>query len=136
MRHNDFKILIAEDEPSVRRIYEKTFTAEGYEVVMADSGEQILAELSEGTFDLLITDMHLSSMSALEVLPDIRKSHPRLPIIVVSGHYVNLEEDFHQKGFKVNMVFNKPLSLGVLKAAVRKILGLPEMDAAKKGSLA
>ena len=125
MKLNDFKILIAEDEPGVRRLYEKAFTAEGYEVVMAETGEQILAELSEGSFDLLITDMHLASMSALEVLPDIRQRYSKLPIVVVSGHYVNLTEDFHDKGFNVNMVFNKPLSLSVLKQAVRKILGQP-----------
>jgi two-component system response regulator AtoC len=128
MKHNDFKILIAEDEPGVRRLYEKAFQAEGYEVVMAESGEQILAELAEGSFDLLITDMHLASMSALEVLPDIRRRYSKLPIVVVSGHYGNLEEDFHQKGFKVDMFFNKPLSLNVLKKAVRKILGIPEMQ--------
>lgn len=133
MKLNDFKILIAEDEPGVRRLYEKAFTAEGYEVVMVATGEQILAELAEGSFDLLITDMHLSSMSALEILPDIRKNYSQLPIIVVSGHYDNLVEDFHQKGFNVKMFFNKPLSLNVLKKAVRNILGIPESEVTKKG---
>lgn len=136
MKRNDFKILIAEDEPSVRRIYLKTFEAEGYEVVMAKSGGEILAELREGTFDLLITDMKLEGMSALEALPMIRQNNPKLPIIVVSGYYGSLAEEFHQKGYKVNMIFNKPLSLEILKKAVRNILGLPEINSDKKDSIA
>lgn len=136
MKLNDFKILIAEDEPGVRRLYEKAFKAEGYEVVLVETGEQILAELSEGSFDLLITDMHLASMSALEILPDIRRRYSKLPIVVVSGHYGNMVEDFHQKGFNVKMFFNKPMSLSVLKKAVRKILGIPEMENSKNDSIA
>ena len=72
MKRNDFRILIAEDEPGVRKLYEKSFQAEGYEVVTAETGGQMLAELAEGTFDLLITDLQLDSMSALEALPFIR----------------------------------------------------------------
>lgn len=126
MKRTDFRILIAEDDPSVRRLYEKAFKVEGYEVVMATSGEQMLAELGESTFDLLITDMQLDSMSALEALPFIRKDHPNLPIVVVSGHYVSMVEDFQRKGYNVNMFFNKPLSLEVLKKGVRNILGIEE----------
>jgi DNA-binding NtrC family response regulator len=124
MKRNDFKILIAEDEPGVRKLYEKAFKAEGYEVVMADRGCQVLAELEEGAFDLFITDLQLAEMSALETLPAVRKKYPHMPIVVVSGHYVNMVEDFKQKGFNVDMFFNKPLSLTVLMAAVRNILGI------------
>ncbi len=133
MKRNDFKILIAEDEPDIRKLYEKVFQAEGYEVVMASSGEQMLAELAESGFDLLITDMQLDSMSALEVLPDVRKNHPKLPIVVVSGHYTNMAEDFHQKGFTVDYFFNKPLSLEVLKKTVRTILGIEDAPNKSKG---
>ena len=133
MKRNDFRILIAEDEPGVRKLYEKSFKQEGYEVVLVESGSEMLAELAESAFDLLITDMHLASMSALEVLPDIRKRHPNLPIVVVSGHYVNLEQDFHQKNFSVDYFFNKPLSLSVLQKTVRKILGIEAATDNTKG---
>ena len=124
MKRNDFRILIAEDEAGVRRLYEKSFQAEGYEVVMVETGCQMLAELAEGPFDMLITDMKLAEMSALETLPEVRKKYPKMPIVVVSGYYVNLVEDFKQKGFNVDLFFNKPLSLSVLMQAVRRILGI------------
>jgi DNA-binding NtrC family response regulator len=132
MKRNDFRILIAEDDLSIRRLYEKAFQAEGYEVVMATSGEQMLAELGESAFDLLVTDMHLDSMSALEALPHIRKDHPNLPIVVVSGHYINMSEEFQRKGYNVSMFFNKPLSLAVLMKGVRLILGIETPAAPSK----
>jgi DNA-binding NtrC family response regulator len=131
MKRNDFKILIAEDEPSVRRLYERAFQAEGFDVTLVEAGGQMLAELDENKFDLLITDMRLDGMSALEAMPYIRKAHPTMPIVVVSGHYVNLEEDFHRKGFNVTHFFNKPLSFSVLRKTVKGILGIPEEETAK-----
>ncbi len=89
-----------------------------------EAGGQVTAELAENSYDLLITDLKLPGMSALEALPEIRKKHPRLPIIVVSGYYVNLIEEFDKKGFNVNLFLNKPLSLSDLKKAVRRVLGL------------
>ena len=84
----------------------------------------MLAELKEGSFDLLITDLKLTEMSALETLPEVRKKYPNLPVVVVSGYYVNMVEEFDQKGFNVDMFFNKPLSLSVLMKAVGNILGV------------
>ena len=125
MKRTDFKILIAEDDPGARRLYDKTFKQEGYEVVIVEAGGQMMAELDENKYDLLITDLKLEGMSALEALPEIRKKHARMPIIVVSGYYVNLVEEFNQKGFNVNLFLNKPLSMADLKKGVRRVLGLP-----------
>jgi|ERR1035441_1028994 DNA-binding NtrC family response regulator len=131
MNRNDFKILIAEDDPGARKLYEKAFKEEGYEVVMVEAGGQMVAELNENKYDLVITDLKLQGMSALEALPEIRRKHPLLPIIVVSGYYVNLVEEFGLKGFNVNLFLNKPVSLSDLKAGVRRVLGLPETAAPK-----
>jgi DNA-binding response OmpR family regulator len=128
MQRNDFRVLIAEDDPAARRLYEKAFKQEGYEIVMVEAGSEVLAELEEEKYDLLITDLKLVGMSALEMLPEIRKKHSRLPIIVVSGYYVNLIEEFEKKGYNVDLFFNKPLSLSDLKTAVRRVLGLPFVE--------
>lgn len=131
MKCNDFKILIAEDDPGIRNLYQKAFKQEGYEVVVVEAGGQVLAELSENFYDLLITDLKLEGMSALEILPEIRKRHSRLPIVVVSGYYVNMVDEFDKKGFDVNLFLNKPLSLTDLKKAVRRVLGLPIAEESK-----
>jgi DNA-binding response OmpR family regulator len=123
MKCSDFTILVAEDDPSLRKIYEKSLLAEGYRLILAESGARALAELHETPVDLLITDMKMETMSALEMLPIIKRDHPKLPVIVVSGRYGGLEEDFRKKGFdNVESFFQKPLSMDVLKQKIRAIL--------------
>ncbi|HVM32330.1 MAG TPA: response regulator [bacterium] len=127
---SDCRLLIAEDEVGIQKIYEKTFAQEGYQIVLAATGGEILAELEETRFDLLITDLKLDHTSALEVLPTISKRYPQLPIVVVSGHYDKLGDTFSRKGYNIRLFFNKPLSTSVLKSAVRNLLGIPEDVAA------
>lgn len=136
MKRNDFRILIAEDDAAIRKLYEKAFTMEGYEVVVVEAGGQILAELADSPFDLLITDLKLEHTSALEILPEVRKKRPNLPVIIVSGYYSNMVEDFHEKGFNVSLFLSKPLTLNDLKLAVRRVLGLPVAENSQDTTLA
>ena len=123
MKCSDFTILVAEDEPGLRKIYEKSLSAEGYRLIMAESGARAMAELYETTVHLLITDIKMETMSALELLPILKRDHPKLPVILVSGRYDGLEEDFRKKGFdNVKTFFQKPLSMDLLKQKVRQIL--------------
>jgi two-component system response regulator GlrR len=127
MKCSDFTILVAEDEPGLRKIYEKSLSAEGYHLILAESGARALAELNESKVDLLITDMKMETMSALEMLPILKQDHPRLPVIVVSGRYAGFEADFRKKGFdNVDTFFQKPLNMDVLKKRIRKILKIED----------
>jgi len=127
MKCSDFTILVAEDEPGLRRIYEKSLAAEGYQVILAESGARALAELHETPVDLLITDIKMETMSALELLPILKRDHPRLRVIVVSGRYDGMEVEFQKKGFdNVETFFQKPLNMNVLKEKIRQILKIEE----------
>jgi DNA-binding NtrC family response regulator len=127
MKCSDFTILVAEDEPGLRKIYEKSLSAEGYRMILAESGARALAELHESPVDLLITDMKMETMSALEMLPIIKQDHPKLPVIVVSGRYAGFEEDFRKKGFaNVVTFFQKPLNMDLLKKKIRQILKIED----------
>jgi two-component system response regulator GlrR len=114
---------VVEDDPGMQKIYEKSLSAEGYKLLLAESGARALAELAETPADLLITDMKMKTMSALEMLPVLMQDHPKLPVIVVSGRYEGLLEDFKKKGFSnVVMFYLKPLNMTVLKQKIREIL--------------
>ena len=120
MNCSDFTILVAEDEAAIRKIYEKSLSAEGYQLILAESGARALAELREARVHLLITDLKMETMSALELLPIIRQEHPALPVIVVSGRYQGIAEDFNRKGFEnVAAFFQKPVGMDVLKKKIR-----------------
>jgi CheY-like chemotaxis protein len=126
MKTSDFTILFAEDEKGIQKIYEKNFLREGYKVVMAEHGARALAELMDQKIDLLVTDMHMPGMNTLDLLETLKTDYPRLPVIVVSGHYMNMKEDFLSRGFMVKAFINKPASVGELKEKVREVLGIEE----------
>lgn len=122
MKSSDFTLMFAEDNPLIQKVYEKNFTREGYKVVLVEHGARAMAELKEQKVDLLVTDLEMPGMNSLEFLAVLKKDYPRLPVIVVSGHYLNLTDDFLAKGYAVNAVLSKPISVGVLKEKISQIL--------------
>jgi two-component system response regulator GlrR len=123
MTCSDFTVMVVEDDPGMQKIYDKSLSAEGYKVILAESGARALAELAENKVDLLITDLKMKTMSALEMLPVLKQDYPKIPVIVVSGRYEGLMEDLHKKGFtNVEMFYQKPLNMIVLKQKIRQIL--------------
>jgi CheY-like chemotaxis protein len=131
MRNNDFTILVAEDDPGVRRIYEKALGMEGYQLILAESGARALAELEENQVDLMITDLKMENMSALEMLPVVNRKFPNLPVIVASGYYKDIQQDFLAKGFKIKAFLQKPVCMLVLKEEVQNALA-PSMVEKKR----
>ena len=119
---SDFTILVAEDNPGVKALYVKVFEKEGYKVLTCDNAASIMAELNDGKVDLLLTDLEMPAANTLELFPFLKKEHPNLPVIVVTGHYVDLQQDFLSRGYKIAAFFNKPTDLAVLTAKARQIL--------------
>jgi two-component system response regulator FlrC len=129
MKCSDFTVMFAEDSEAIRKVYEKNFLKEGYQVVLVEHGARVLAELHEQKIDLLVTDLEMPGMNTFELFPILKKDFPKLPVIVVTGHYLNLKSDFLDKGFEVKDVFNKPISVRILKEQVRKILKIDKEEA-------
>jgi CheY-like chemotaxis protein len=122
MKCSDFTILFAEDNPAIQKIYVKAFTQEGYKVLTCENASQVLAELTEQKIDLLVTDLEMPDANTLELFPALKKNYPRLPVVVVSGHYRDLQQDFLSKGFEIRAFLSKPTEVSVLKNKIREIL--------------
>jgi DNA-binding NtrC family response regulator len=119
---SDFTLLFADDDPGIRAIYLKAFTAEGYQVKICDSAAQILAELKEGKADLLVTDLEMPKSNTLDIFPVLKENYPRLPVIVVTGHYRGLKEDFLSRGYNITALLHKPTGISTLKKTIEEIL--------------
>ncbi len=79
------KILIADDDASIRLVLSQAFTRLGYQVRATGNATTLLKWASEGEGDLIITDVVMPDLNAFDVLPRIRKERPKLPIIVMSA---------------------------------------------------
>lgn len=76
------KILIVDDEPMVRRSILRKLTGDGYTCVEAGTGDQAIEALQKDPFDLVILDVKMPGKSGNEVLPEIRRNHPDIAIIM------------------------------------------------------
>src|SRR5204862_8129074 len=79
------KILIADDDSSIRLVLSQAFTRLGYDVRATGNATTLLKWVTDGEGDLVITDVVMPDENVFDVLPRIRKDRPRLPIIVMSA---------------------------------------------------
>jgi len=80
------RILIVDDEEVLREVLDAVLRREGFDVVMAASGEEALSVLDQdGEIDLVIVDIMLPGISGIDTLRAVRISNPQLPVIVITA---------------------------------------------------
>ena len=115
-------VLIAEDNPSIRKLIEVLLTRMGLSVTSVENGEQAIESLLENNFDLIMMDVEMPVMSGVETVRMIRQlGYDDLPVIALSAHVVRDEiEKFHRAGFDDFVA--KPVERKRLLAALYKYL--------------
>jgi two-component system, NtrC family, response regulator AtoC len=86
----DERILIIEDEDTLRESLTRVFTREGFQVVGVDSAEPAVALLEAGAFDLVLTDIILPGITGIELLKWIKETDPDQVVIIMTA-YASLE---------------------------------------------
>lgn len=80
------KILVVDDERSIRNTLKDILGLEGHNVEVAEDGAQGLKFISEKAFDVVFCDIKMPQMDGLEVLDKIVQMNPELPVVMISGH--------------------------------------------------
>lgn len=81
------RILVADDEPGVRRFLRAALERAGHQVRVAEDGEQALRESRTGHPDLVITDLVMPGQEGIETIRQLRRETPDIGIIAVSGAF-------------------------------------------------
>lgn len=117
-------ILVVEDNEPLRRLIYSGLLKNGYKPLVAGSGEEALTQLRDRSVDLLITDCILPGMDGADLARRLKRDHPKLNILYMSGHP---EETLGDKGaVDPNVVFlQKPFAMPALLRMVRKALEAP-----------
>ncbi len=119
------KVLVVDDEPDLRTVYELTLLREGYRVETAENLAQAWAHLEQGRFDLVITDMRLPDGLGLELLQGMaqRRRSERAIVITAYGSAENAVESLKAGAFDY---LTKPVDLKQFRAVVASaIQGAP-----------
>ena len=115
------RILIADDEESLQRLYQEEFEEEGYEVILAGNGREVLEKLDDPNRlpDLIIMDIRMPEMNGIDTLRIIKEKQPQIPVILCSA-YSEFKQDFSVWASDDYVV--KSSDLTELKAAVKRHL--------------
>jgi DNA-binding response OmpR family regulator len=115
------RVLVADDEPGVRRALERGLVAEGMDVAAAADGPSALRAALTGAFDVVLLDIMLPGLSGYRVLERLRAEGVRTPVLLVSAKDGEVDQadglDLGADGYLV-----KPFSFRVLVAQVRALL--------------
>ncbi|MEK6646866.1 MAG: response regulator [Candidatus Firestonebacteria bacterium] len=113
------KILIVEDEESVRLLFAEELSAEGYEVDTAENGEVALEKITKNKPDLITLDIKMPGMDGLELLDKIRQFDKEIPVIICTA-YGTYKQDFFT--WASDEYITKSADLTELKSKVKKLL--------------
>ncbi len=116
------RILVVDDEKNIRTLFRDELEEAGYEVATADSGTDALQKLDIFLPDLVVLDIRMPDMTGIEVLEQLRKKYPDLPVIMCTA-VRGLKDDFVIWDARVSDYVTKPVDLDVLKEKIRKALG-------------
>ena len=114
------RILIVDDEESDRRLAEAILERAGYEVLLAEDGEEALSVCREGSVDVVITDLQMPKVHGFELITALRETDHPPPIIAISGTGHHQLEIADALGAKFTM--SKPINPDGLLAAVEQVL--------------
>lgn len=112
-------ILIVEDDPNQRMLYEKELTREGYAVTTAADGAEALQKVHEEKWDLVILDIRMPGMDGIEALGRILAIDRKIPVIINTA-YASYKENFMTWAADAYIV--KSSDLTHLKNAVMELL--------------
>ncbi len=117
------RILVVDDEPSMRKLISIVLANSGYEVESAEDGAVAWEALQSGHFDLLITDQNMPRLSGLELVKNLRLASMDLPVVMVTGA-VPEEELAQDASLHLTATISKPFELSHLLETVSHALHL------------
>jgi CheY-like chemotaxis protein len=116
------KILIAEDSSVIQNIAKKILEFQGFEIVSAKNGKEVLQKLNED-IKIILMDINMPQMDGIECAKQIRTSEnpiiANLPIIAITGNAKNYALEDYQK-IGINDFVPKPLDFDLLIETIKK----------------
>jgi CheY-like chemotaxis protein len=113
------RILLVDDEKSIRDSYQMLLEIDSHKVTMAADGAQALALFQSGEFDLVITDFEMPGMKGNELAVKIKQLSPSQPVLMITAY----PEKCDRLENPVDFVLNKPFRVEDLRGAIAKVLG-------------
>ncbi|MCY0875961.1 MAG: response regulator [Firmicutes bacterium] len=122
------QVLVVDDQFGIRVLLQEVLEREGYEVLLAGSGMEALQIVGKHEPDLVLLDMKIPGMDGIEILTNIRKTHPHLKVVMMTAYG---ELDLVKEASALDAIghFTKPFDIDELRAFVKKEIGGSAVEA-------
>jgi len=117
------RILVVDDEESVRQFLQEVLEDAGYTVVLASGGVNAVSEAASGEFDAVLMDNRMPDLDGLSALDELRRKNPELPVVLMTAYGTTRTaiSAMQQGAFDyITKPFNLEELLGILEKAVRR----------------
>jgi len=125
------KILVVDDELSMRELLELVLSREEYEVSLADCGKNALSLINDTAYDLLLCDLKLGDITGIDVLKHAKKKNVNTVVIMISA-YATTETAVEAMNSGAYDFIPKPFNINELKQTVKKALKQKTIDQDKR----
>lgn len=127
MLQEHLKILIIDDDPSIRNMLSIVLKKQGYEVSAAHNGENAMDFLKKGAFDLVISDIKMPDISGIELLKKIKTLNSGIPVIMITA-YASANDAVEAMKLGAEDYITKPFNLDELKIIIERAIYKREME--------
>jgi excisionase family DNA binding protein len=116
------RILVVDDEPSIRDLLAKTLALAEYDVDVAADGRAALDRMRHDVYDLLIADLKMPGIDGLSVIREAKRYKANLPVIIITG-YSTESAAIEAVNLGVSGYLTKPFRVPQVLSAAAKALG-------------
>ena len=116
------RVLVVDDEASIRDLLSKTLALADYDVDVAPDGQVALERMRLCSYDLLITDLKMPGMDGLTVIHEARRLHANLPVIIITGFSTEASA-IEAANLGVSGYLTKPFKVPKVLSVAAKALG-------------
>lgn len=124
---NNTHILLVDDEAAVRNALERVLTRAGYTVMAVENGAQAIEYAQQRPVDLVVTDLIMPEQEGIETIVRLRRIHPNLPIVAMSGGGSGDPADYLKiaRGLGAKATLAKPFHPDVLLTTIARFCPPP-----------
>ena len=115
------RILVVDDEDSLRSVLSNELVGAGYEVATAADGDEAISAVQNKQFDLVLLDIKMHRVDGFEVLRFIKKGYPAVKVIMLTG-FADLKNAIESKKLGAEDFVSKPYDLVDLLTTIERVL--------------
>ena len=116
------KILVIDDEPTIRFLLKEVITEWGYEFLEASRAQRGIEIIKSDKVDLVLLDIQLPQMNGLEAIQKIREINKEIPVFMLTAFH-NLKDVVNMLNVSVQQFITKPFDIDDLYSKIKRELG-------------